>query len=46
MAVGNFADGAATATVTVLGGSGELAGAEGSGELVADPAGRLALYLA
>ena len=43
--VGNFADGAAIATVTVLGGSGDLAGAEGSGELVADPAGKLSLFI-
>lgn len=44
--VGNFADGAATATVTVVDGSGDLSGAHGSGELVADPAGRLTLDLA
>lgn len=43
--VGNFADGAATATVTVVDGSGDLAGAHGTGELVADPAGRLTLDL-
>lgn len=43
--VGTFADGAATARVTVVGGSGGLEGAAGSGELVADPAGRLTLDL-
>ncbi len=43
--VGNFADGAAVATLTVLGGSGDLAGATGDGDLVADPSGRVTLEL-
>jgi hypothetical protein len=43
--VGNFADGAAVATLTVVGGSGALAGAEGTGEMVADPSGRVTLEL-
>jgi Protein of unknown function (DUF3224) len=44
--VGNFADGAATADLTVLAGSGELEGASGTGDLIADPAGRVTLRLA
>ena len=43
---GNFADGAAKATLTVVDASGELAGATGTGDLVADPAGRITLDLA
>jgi hypothetical protein len=43
--VGNFADGAAIATLTVLGGSGELAGAGGSGDMKADPSGAVTLEL-
>jgi hypothetical protein len=44
--VGRFADGAATATLTVVGASGDLVGAGGTGEMVADPAGRVTLDLA
>jgi len=43
--VGNFADGAAIATLTVLGGSGQLAGASGSGDMKADPSGAVTLEL-
>jgi hypothetical protein len=43
--VGSFADGAAVATLTVLGGSGDLAGATGDGDMVADPSGRVTLEL-
>jgi hypothetical protein len=43
--VGTFADGAAKATLTVLCGTGDLAGARGSGDMVADPAGRITLDL-
>lgn len=41
--VGTFADGAATATLTVVSGTDELKGATGSGALVADPSGRITL---
>jgi hypothetical protein len=41
--VGTFADGAAKATLTVVSGTDELKGASGSGELVADPKGRISL---
>jgi hypothetical protein len=44
--VGNFADGAARATLALVGGSGELEGAGGTGDMVADPAGRITLDLA
>lgn len=43
--VGRFTGGAARATVTVVGGSGALEGASGTGEMVADPAGRISLGL-
>ena len=43
--VGNFADGAARATLTVVGASGDLEGAGGTGDMVADPAGRITLDL-
>jgi hypothetical protein len=43
--VGNFADGAATADLTVVGSSGDLDGAQGTGTLVADPSGRVTLDL-
>ncbi len=43
--VGTFADGAATADLTVVGASGDLAGTTGSGRMVADPAGRVTLEL-
>ena len=43
--VGRFADGAARATLTVVGASGGLEGAAGTGEMVADPAGRVTLDL-
>jgi Protein of unknown function (DUF3224) len=43
--VGNYADGAATATLTVVSGTDDLADASGSGEMVADPAGRVTLDL-
>ena len=43
--VGTFEDGAATATLTVVSGTDELEGASGSGELVADPSGRITLTL-
>ena len=41
--VGTFADGAAKATLTVVGGTGDFAGASGTGEMVADPSGRVTL---
>lgn len=40
---GTFEDGAAKATLTVVSGTDELKGASGTGELVADPEGRIAL---
>ncbi len=45
--VGTYADGAAKAELSVVGGScaGEVAGAHGAGEFVADPAGRISLDL-
>jgi hypothetical protein len=43
--VGEFADGAAKATLTVIGGTGGFADASGEGELVADPSGRVTLDL-
>ena len=43
--VGRFADGAAKATLTVVSGPDELKGATGSGELVADPGGRITLTI-
>jgi hypothetical protein len=43
--VGNFAAGAAVATLTVLGGSGALDGVTGTGDMVADPAGKVTLEL-
>lgn len=44
--VGTFADGVARATLNVVGASGDLEGATGAGEMVADPAGRVTLDLA
>ena len=44
--VGNFAAGAAVATLTVLGGSGALDGVTGTGDMVADPSGKVTLELA
>jgi hypothetical protein len=41
--VGTFADGVAKATLTVVSGTDELKGAAGSGELIADPGGRISL---
>jgi hypothetical protein len=43
--VGNFADGAATADLTIVGSSGDLEGTQGTGTLVADPSGRVTLDL-
>jgi hypothetical protein len=43
--VGAFEDGAAKATLTVVGGTDELKDASGTGELVADPSGRVTLTL-
>jgi hypothetical protein len=43
--VGTFADGAAKATLTVVSGTDELKGASGSGNLMADPSGRITLNL-
>jgi Protein of unknown function (DUF3224) len=43
--VGTFQDGAARATLTVVSGTDELKGASGTGELVADPAGRVTLSI-
>ncbi len=42
---GTFADGAATATLRVVSGTDELAGATGGGKFRADPAGSLTLNL-
>lgn len=44
--IGTFAEGTARAALTVVGGSGAFEGAAGTGELVADPAGRVTLELA
>ena len=41
--VGTFEDGVAKATLTVVSGTDELKSATGSGELVADPGGRIHL---
>ena len=41
--VGTFEDGVAKATLTVVSGTDELNGATGSGEMVADPGGRVVL---
>ena len=43
--VGEFRDGAATATLTVVGAGGALAGASGSGDFRADPGGSVSLRL-
>jgi hypothetical protein len=43
--VGTFEDGAARATLTVVSGTDELKAASGTGELVADPSGRITLTL-
>ena len=43
--VGTFHDGVAKATLTVVSGTDELKGATGSGELIADPGGRISLRL-
>ncbi len=43
--VGTFEGGAARATLTVVSGTGALEGTTGSGELVADPSGRISLTL-
>jgi hypothetical protein len=43
--VGRFEAGAAKAVLTVLSGTGDLQGASGTGQLVADPAGRITLTL-
>jgi hypothetical protein len=43
--VGTFRDGAATATLTVVTGTDDLAGATGTGDFVADPGGRITLTL-
>ena len=43
--VGTFEDGAAKATLTVISGTDELKGATGTGEFVADPAGRITLTI-
>ena len=43
--VGTFVDGAAKASLTVVAGSGGLAGATGTGHMVADPSGRVTLDL-
>jgi hypothetical protein len=43
--VGEFADGAAKATLTVIGGMGGFERANGEGDLVADPSGRVTLDL-
>lgn len=42
---GRFEDGAATASITILRGTGDLAGAAGTGEFVADPEPSLTLTL-
>lgn len=43
--VGTFDGQAARATLTVVGGSGRLEGASGTGDMVADPSGRVTLDL-
>lgn len=43
--VGTFADGAARATLSVLSGTGELDGASGDGDFLADPSGSVDLRL-
>ena len=43
--VGKYADGAATAALTVLSGTGDLAEAAGTGDFRADPAGSITLDL-
>jgi hypothetical protein len=43
--VGEFADGAAKATLTVIGGTGGFEHVTGDGDLVADPSGRVTLDL-
>jgi hypothetical protein len=43
--VGRFEGGSASATLTVISGTGDLSGATGSGEFVADPAGRISLTI-
>ena len=43
--VGTFEDGAAKATLTVVSGTDELKGATGTGQFVADPAGRITLTI-
>jgi hypothetical protein len=43
--VGEFADGAAKASITVIGGTGGFEGVTGEGDLVADPSGRVTLEL-
>jgi hypothetical protein len=43
--IGTFTDGVAKSDLTVVGGSGELADAGGSGSMVADPGGRVTLDL-
>ena len=43
--VGEFRDGAAKATLTVVGGTDELGGVTGSGDFLADPAGSVSLSL-
>jgi hypothetical protein len=43
--IGTFADGAAKSDLTVVGGSGDFEGAAGTGNMVADPAGRVSLDL-
>lgn len=43
--VSTFSDGAAKATLTVVSGTDELKDATGSGDLVADPSGRVSLDL-
>jgi hypothetical protein len=43
--VGKYADGAATAALTVLSGTGDLAEAAGTGDFRADPAGSITIDL-
>jgi hypothetical protein len=43
--IGTFADGAAKSDLTVVGGSGDFEGAAGTGNMVADPGGRVSLEL-
>lgn len=43
--IGTFDGGAANSDLTVVGGSGDFAGATGAGSMVADPAGRVTLDL-